>query len=85
MTIDQISRVSRTIFDALEKPKPERAVIALLDFQNTYDRVWKDALLAKLGRLKVPQHAVKWLHNILSDRRAMGRWGSGTSNWHILS
>ena len=69
-TIDQIARVTQTIFDAFEKPKPERAVIALLDFQKAYDRVWKDALLAKLGRLKVPAHVIRWLRDFLSDRRA---------------
>ena len=38
-TIDQVARVTQTIFDAFEKPKPERAVLALLDFQKAYDRV----------------------------------------------
>ena len=84
-TIDQVARVTQTIFDAFEKPKPERAVLALLDFQKAYDRVWKDALLAKLGRLGVPAHVVKWLRNFLSDRRARVRWGNSTSDWRVFS
>ena len=37
-TIDQIAQ---TAFDVMEKKKPERAVLTLLDFTKAYDRVWR--------------------------------------------
>ena len=43
-TLDQLARVTHTVFDALEVPRtrdsrPQRAILALLDFTAAYDRV----------------------------------------------
>ncbi|MEL6816674.1 MAG: reverse transcriptase family protein, partial [Cyanobacteria bacterium J06598_3] len=84
-TTDQLVRVTQTIFDAFEKPRPERAGMALLDFQKAYDRVWRPALLAKMGRLGIPAHVIKWVHHFLSDRRARVRWGNQVSKWRVFS
>ena len=53
-TVDQLTRVTQTIFDTFEQRKPGRATLALLDFQKAYDRVWRDGLIAKMGRLQIP-------------------------------
>ena len=83
-TTDQIARVTQSIFDSFEQPKPGRAVLALLDFQRAYDRVWRAALLAKLARLQVPAHVIAWIKGFLSDRRARVRWGAVSSNWKVF-
>ena len=48
-TSDQVLRVTQTIFDALEQFPPQRALLALLDFEKAYDRVWREALYTKIG------------------------------------
>ena len=88
-TLDQLARVTQSIFDALEVPRtkhtrPQRAVLALLDFTAAYDRVWRDALWAKMGRLGVPGCAIRWIRALLSDRRARVRWGGATSKWRVF-
>ena len=88
-TLDQLVRVTQSIFDALEVPRtkhtrPQRAVLALLDFTAAYDRVWRDALWAKMGRLGVPGCAIRWIRALLSDRRARVRWGGATSKWRVF-
>ena len=83
-TMDQIARITQSIFDSFEQPKPGRAALALLDFQRAYDRVWRAALLAKLARLRVPPHAIAWIRGFLSDRRARVKWGTATSRWKVF-
>ena len=88
-TLDQLVRVTQSIFDALEVPRtkhtrPQCAVLALLDFTAAYDRVWRDALWAKMGRLGVPGCAIRWIRALLSDRRARVRWGGATSKRRVF-
>ena len=83
-TIDQLVRVTQTIFDGFESKKPQRAVLVLLDYARAYDRVWRDALYAKMGRLEVPGCVTRWIRALLSDRRARVRWGSTTSRWRVF-
>ena len=80
-TLDQLVRVTQTIFDGFESAKPQRAVLVLLDYARAYDRVWRDALY---GRLGVPGCVTRWIRALLSDRRARVRWGSTTSRWRVF-
>ena len=79
-TIDQLTKITQHIFDALEEKKPHRVVLVLLDFARARDRVWRAALLAKLGRLGVPGYVCRWISALLSDRRARVRWGATLSD-----
>lgn len=83
-TMDQLIRVTQSIFDCFENKKPQRAVLVLLDYARAYDRVWRDALYAKMGRLGVPGCATRWIRALLSDRRARVRWGTTTSRWRVF-
>ena len=82
--IDQLARVTQSIFDGLEDKKPQRAVVALLDYAKAYDRVWRAGLLANLARLGVPGCVTNWIAALLRDRRARVRWGEAHSrvSWH---
>ena len=87
--LDQLARVAQTVFDALEVPRtkdtrPQRAIPALLDFTAAYDRVWRDALWVKMGRLGVPGCIIRWAPTLLSDRRARVSWGDATSRWRAF-
>ena len=83
-TLDQLARVTQTIFDGFESKKPQRAVLVLLDYARAYDRVWRDALYAKMGRLGTPGCVTRWIRALLSDRRARVRWGGATSRWRVF-
>ena len=87
-TMDQITKITQSIFDALEERthrESGRAVLALLDFQKAYDRVWKVGLLSKMSDLGIPAHINRWIKNFLADRRARVRWGNNHSDWKVLS
>ena len=83
-TMDQLARVTQTIFDGFESKKPQRAVLVLLDYARAYDRVWRDALYAKIGRMGVPGCVASWIRALLSDRRARVRWGTSASRWRVF-
>ena len=83
-TMDQLARVTQTIFDGFESKKPQRAVLVLLDYARAYDRVWRDALYAKMGRMGVPGCVTSWIRALLSDRRARVRWGTSASRWRVF-
>ncbi|KAF0314563.1 putative RNA-directed DNA polymerase from transposon BS [Amphibalanus amphitrite] len=82
--LDQLARVTQTIFDGFESKKPQRAILVLLDYARAYDRVWRDALYAKMRRLGVPGCATRWIRALLSDRRARVRWGTSASRWRVF-
>ena len=83
-TIDQLSKITQHIFDAFKEKKPHRAVLVLLDFARAYDRVWRAALLANLGRLGVPGCVCSWISALLTDRRARVRWGATLSDSRVF-
>ena len=83
-TLDQLARVTQTIFDCFESKKPQRAVLVLLDYARAYDKVWREALYAKMGRMGVPGCVTRWIRALLSDRRARVRWGTTTSRWRVF-
>ena len=86
-SLDQISKVTQSIFDTLERVdrrKSGKAVLVLLDFQKAYDRVWKDGLLSKMGKMGVPAHVSLWVKNFLTDRRARVLWNHSTSKWRVF-
>ena len=63
---------------------PKRAVLVLLDFARAYDRVWRAALYAKMGRLGIPGCTIRWVKSLLSDRRARVRWGATLSDSRVF-
>ena len=83
-TLDQLARVTQSIFDGFESKKPQRAVLVLLDYARAYDRVWRDALYAKMGRMGIPGCVTRWVRALLSDRRARVRWGATASRWRVF-
>ena len=83
-TFDQLGRITQTIFDGFESKKPQRAVLATLDFARAYDRVWRDGLIAKMGRMGIPCCVLRWLRALLRDRRARVRWGSSLSRERVF-
>ncbi len=42
---DQILRTTQTIGDGFQATKPQRSLMALLDFSKAFDRVWREELL----------------------------------------
>ena len=56
----------------------------LLDFARTYDRVWRAALFAKMGRLDIPGCVIRWVRGFLTDRRARVRWGATLSDSRVF-
>ena len=43
-TLDQLARVTQTIFDCFESKKPQRAVLVVLDYARAYDGVARRAV-----------------------------------------
>ncbi|XP_043231036.1 uncharacterized protein LOC122386167 [Amphibalanus amphitrite] len=83
-TIDQLFRVTQSIFDAFEQPKHHRAILVLLDFAKAYDRVWRDGLFHKMEKMGIPGCATRWVKALLTDRRARVRWGNARSSQRVF-
>jgi hypothetical protein len=83
-TEEQLARVCQGVFDGLERRLPERSALCLLDFSRAYDRVWKDALYAKMDRLGVPPCMIRWIRGFLSDRRARVSWNGTLSSLRVF-
>ena len=45
-TVEQVSRLTQTIYDGFENGK--KTLIVYVDFSRAYDKVWKTKLLAKM-------------------------------------
>ena len=83
-TVDQLTRITQTIFDGFERQKHHRAILVLLDYAQAYDRVWRNGLFAKMARIGIPGCATRWVRALLRDRRARVRWGETHSRWRVF-
>jgi len=81
-TEEQVGGLIQYISDGFQLK--ERTAAVMVDFSRAYDRVWKEGLLAKLGRLHAPSCLVQWINGFLSDRRAFVSWGSSVSRTRIM-
>ena len=82
-TVDQLTRITQTIFDGFERQKHHRAIL-VLDYAQAYDRVWRNGLFAKMARIGIPGCATRWVRALLRDRRARVRWGETHSRWRVF-
>ena len=54
-TTDFIASLAQPIFDGLSDPKPtQRSLLVALDFEVSFDKVWREGLLRDLSRLGAP-------------------------------
>ncbi len=67
---DQILRITQTISDGFQAAKPQRNLMALLDFSKAFDRVWKEELLLAASSKGIPIPFARWLRDFLSNRTA---------------
>ena len=51
-----------------QKPKPQRAVMTLLDYSKAYDRTWHERLLLKLSDLGAPLQMIRWIAAFVRTR-----------------
>ena len=58
------------ISDGFQQRKPQRAVMALLDYSKAYDRTWRERLLLKISELGAPQQIIRWISAFLRTRTA---------------
>ena len=66
---DQMIRFLQSVSDGFQKKKPERTVMALLDFSQAYDRVWRQDLLLTMLEKGVPWKLLRWIAAFLQNRQ----------------
>ncbi len=59
-----------TISDGFQVAKPQRSLMALLDFSKAFDRAWREGLLHVVSAKGLPIPFSRWLSNFLSNRPA---------------
>ena len=67
---DQVTKLIQSISDGFQHKKPQRTVMALLDYSKAYDRTWRERLLLKLSKLGAPQQMIRWISAFLTTRTA---------------
>ena len=77
-TVEQVSRLTQTIYDGFEDGK--RTLIVYVDFSRAYDKVWKMKLLAKMGELGIPACFNHWVQTLLANRNSHVNWYGSCSN-----
>jgi ribonuclease HI len=81
-TEEQVALVVQLAMDGFQQK--ERTLMVAVDLSKAYDKLWKDALLAKLGRLGVPSCYCRWINTFLRDRSAHVTWGSSISRRRLF-
>ena len=66
------------------QPKPQRTVLALLDYSKAFDTVSRRELLRKMLECGVPNHWMLWMKAFLMNRLARVRWGDESSTNHRM-
>ena len=77
-TVEQASRLTQMLIDNLQNK--QRSVTVYVDFTKAYDKVWKDNLWGKMGKLGIPTCVTRWIKALLSDRYAQVNCNGYTSN-----
>ncbi len=65
---DQILKITQTISHGFQVAKPQRSLMALLDFSKAFDRVWREELLPPASPKGLPIPFARWLRDFLSNR-----------------
>ena len=77
-TNEQITRLTQHLVDGLQRR--ERSITVYVDFTKAYDKVWRDNLWGKMGKMGIPTCVVRWVKSLLSDRYATVRYNNNNSN-----
>ena len=77
-TTQQVARIVTATVNNFNRNK--KTVLALLDIEKAFDRVWLEGLIHKLLEYGVPTNFVKLIHSYLSDRQLQVRVGNELSN-----
>ena len=84
-TTDCIASIVQPAFEGLNEPKPpSRTLICAVDFKGAYDKVWRQGLLKRFARARLPSHWVRYMRSWLADRRCCVRWGAELSGYKVL-
>lgn len=80
--LSAIQQAANLIEATKRMSKPRYSVlVALLDVQKAYDRVWRDGLLHKLWNHRFPVWLLRFLHAWLAEREFRVRVGTEYSSW----
>ena len=71
-TTDQIHKLVQMAGDKMhENAKQPTTMVTFFDFSRAYDKVWREGLLAKMIKLKIPYSFIRYTRLFLSGRRTM--------------
>ena len=75
-TVDQVLKLVQSASDNMHtKPRGLRTMTAFFDYNKAYDTVWRDGLIYKMIRLKLPSRFIRYVRHFLS-----GRWTTVSIN-----
>lgn len=83
-TEDQVLRISQSISDGFQQKKPERSVMALVDYSKAYDTVWRWRLIQVMLDKGVPRRMVQWIAGFLRNRQARVKIDGNLGKRHRL-
>ena len=69
-TEDQVLRITQSISDGFQCKPPRRTVLALIDFSQAFDTVWRQKLIHVLLDNGIPATMVRWIYGFLRNRLA---------------
>ena len=81
---DQVIRMSQSVSDGCQKKKPERTVMALVDFSPAYDRVSRQDLLLAMLEKGVPRKFLRWIAGFLQNRQGRVRFANSLSRHRTI-
>lgn len=84
--LSAIQQASNLVREAMDFRKPRTQVMAvLLDVEKAYDRVWRDGLLYKMERRKIPDWLIKLTSSWLQERNFQVKWGRSLSTSRVAT
>lgn len=78
-TVHQIIRITNDIIKGFNSQK--NTVMAMLDIEKAFDKVWTVGLIYKLIQQKYPGNIIKLIHSYLENRTLRVRVNNGKSNY----
>ncbi len=70
---DQTLRITHAISNGFRAAKPQRSLMAHIDFSKAFDRVWREELLPAASSMGLPIPFARWLREFLTKRPARPR------------
>lgn len=64
---DQVLQIVQAIKNGFQKKPMQRSVLALLDFREAFDTVWREKLLLHMLSMGILATIIRWLHYFLND------------------